>query len=282
MSLLSLYQKYLRAGDHRCKLRIIRLLERLLIPVGGRVFDAPHGFRMHLDPIEVGEYELIKGRTAEPLTLSFLERNIEPGNQILIAGVTNAIDVMIAARRAGPSGVVVGVEPQPFSLQRASRNCELNQLNNVRLVSGGLGESATIVPLGEVPRNSVGWSSYVTRAAGSCPYQTQIDTVPSFLSRLHLRPELDLMLLDVEGYELPILRGLGSLRPRKVIIEVHPPVLELVKMTQDDYYSALSKLGYSLFDLHGTPASPGSAIPESNLIGLQSGEAVTWIDYSQE
>ena len=268
---LRLYRRYLQAPDHPSKLRVIRFLERKLIPSNGGIFTVAKNFRMYLHPRDESEYTLIRTGLYEPLTLSFLERNVKPGEKILLAGVNFGLHVMLCSRSVGESGCVIGVEPQPASLRRTSQNISLNNLpSNIKLVSGGLGCRREIIPMAEAPSANTGQASIVLRDVGSHPYYVQVDSLPNLLDCLDI-DHLDLMLLDVEGYELPVLEGMmNGPKPSVLVLEIHPIVLRYIKTDPSAYYSAVHKLGYECFNLYGETAKPGDELPENNLIGVLS------------
>jgi FkbM family methyltransferase len=200
------------------------------------------------------------------------------GHTALIAGVTNGLDVMTCSRAVGLQGLVIGVEPQPSSLVRARSNIELNVLPpNIRLVSAALGDMEGFIKIGAAPRENAGWSSIVLREHGELPYDIRIVPVATLLADLGV-PSIDLMLLDLEGYELQALKGLqGGPLPTVLILEVHPKVLELTQTDPTEYYGAVEALGYRCFDLSGRCAGPGHKLPESNLICLRESARVIWV-----
>ena len=70
---------------------------------------------------------------------------------------------------------------------------------------------------------------------------------------------LDLVKLDVEGAELAALRGMAGsrrrLRPRALVVEVKPRVLEQAGVAGDRVRELLSRLGYE---------STGQVLPVAN------------------
>jgi FkbM family methyltransferase len=276
---LRAYRKYLRAGDHPTKLRLIRLLERLIISEGGAVFKVDAGFDMILHPRDHVEYRLIQTGIYEPLTVEFLRKNLRIGQVALLAGVNVGLHVMVCSKAVGETGTIVAIEPQPVSLLRARENFNLNSLpDNIRLVSAALGDKAGLLPMGAAPLECTGWGSFVLREKGKHPYTVGVHTVSEVLSQLDVR-ELDLMLLDVEGFELPVLRAMHQgVRPQILILEVHPAVLKISKDNARSYYDAVQELGYRCFDLRGNPAQSESDLLESNLICLLGKpEQINWL-----
>ena len=155
---------YLRLPEHPAKFRLARALGRWVFPADGIVApinSAGPGVRLHLHPRDWIEYELLRGKPYEPLTLEFLRRNLRAGDTALLAGVNNGLHVIVAAQAVGPRGCVIGVEPQPDALVRARKNIALNGFEGtVRMVAGALGDVSALVPMA--------WSSPENTAPRAC------------------------------------------------------------------------------------------------------------------
>lgn len=61
-----------------------------------------------------------------------------PGQTVLDMGSGAGLDSLLAARRVGPSGRVVGVDLCPEMVEKARRNARLLDLRNVEFVNGGI------------------------------------------------------------------------------------------------------------------------------------------------
>ena len=277
--LLRLYRRYLQSGDHPSKLRLVRLIERILFSGDGAIFRVQPGFDMLLHPRDAGEYQLIQTGIYEPLTLHFLSKNLRPGYTALLAGVNFGLHTMVASRAVGDEGCVIAVEPQPCSLHRSRENFEINRLGkNLRIVSAALGSSTALSPMGKAPVHNSGWASMVLRSTDELPYYVSVQTVPDILENLNCS-DVNLILLDVEGFELPVLQGMqnGPL-PGILILEVHPTVLKLMQIDPHKYFDAVTSLGYKCFDLFGNPATPATELAENNLICLASNhQEICWV-----
>jgi hypothetical protein len=144
----ALLAAYVRGPDHPMKYRVVQWLGRRVIPERGIRAPAHPDLELYLHPRDWIEYQLLRGGRYEPLTLAFLSANLRPGDAAVLAGVNFGQHVAVAARAVGPSGLVVGVEPQPAALLRAARNLRLNGLAaQVRLVSAALGRTDALLPM---------------------------------------------------------------------------------------------------------------------------------------
>jgi FkbM family methyltransferase len=262
-----LYRRYLQGPDHPSKLRLIRILNRFLFPKEGLPFPVFDDVSLFLHPGDGIEYDLLRGVPYEPLTVNFIRRNLHQGNTFALAGANNGYYVVLASRLVGPSGIVVGIEPQPGSAHKIRQNLILNHCSdNIRLVCCGLGGSEGLLELPAAPEDNSGHSSFVIRSRGDYPYTVWIETLTKVFLNLKLsRP--DLMVLDVEGYEINVLEGItAEMLPKILIIEAHPIVLDMISSTQAGLEDILRKRGYKLFSLTGS--EPLENLPENNIVAV--------------
>jgi len=127
----------------------------------------------------------------------------------------------LAAARAGAS--VVAVEPNPETFRVLAANVGLNGFRNVRLVNAALGEREGEAEL-HVPLVYHGTASLRgdwERRFATRTVRVRVTTLDGLVEYLGLE-RIDWLLVDVEGYELEVLRGgLGALgRVQRAIVEV--------------------------------------------------------------
>jgi FkbM family methyltransferase len=223
--LQQLFRKYVQAPNHPAKLTIERRLAGILLPAMGAPFPISRGLSLYLHPRDYIEYLLLKGEDYEAATLDFLRLNLKAGDRAAFAGVNFGLHVAYSSKLVGATGQIVGIEPQPRSLDRAWRNIKLNDCpSNIVLVEGGLGQSRGLLRFAEAPDHNTGAASFLADSKNR-PFCAWIDTLPAIFSHLELKTPR-LFLLDVEGFELQVLNGLSSDFPIAVIIvEVNKPVL---------------------------------------------------------
>lgn len=132
-----------------------------------------------------------------------------------------------AAKLVGPGGRVVAVEPLPDHVELAALNAAANSLANVRIVeacaSDRWGEAELLVP--PSPINATLKPEYAEAAEG-VKARKRVRLVP-LDALLEAEGPLDLLKVDVEGYELDLLRGSKLLAPRyarRLVVEAHTNV----------------------------------------------------------
>ena len=148
-----------------------------------------------------------------------LHRLLRPGMRVADVGANIGYYALLFAAAVGPGGEVVCCEPEPDNLAELDRTLAWNQLVNVRVLPVALGESDGEVRL-------VRGVNGMVRPNGGGPE----DTVVVPLRRLDaiLPGRVDLLKVDVEGYEGQVLNGaerlLQEYRPI-IFLEIHPAAI---------------------------------------------------------
>jgi FkbM family methyltransferase len=270
-------QRYIAGPDHPAKYRLVRWLGGHVMPREGIVGAVYPETRLWLNPVDWVEYLLLRDGRYEPLTMDFLSGNLRPGDTAILAGVNIGLHVIVAARAVGGAGRVIGCEPQPAALLRARQNIVLNGLPeaSLSLVAIALGNETGLARMPWPPRDNSGAASFFDSGAG---FMAPVVTLAEMARQLALGP-VRLLLLDVQGYELQAIAGLGAtLRPDIAIVEDDPDYATKAGVPRAALYRRLEEMGYALHDIHGEPIRlPGKPPPERNLIGVQPGREVTWI-----
>src|SRR5262245_47953903 len=86
-----------------------------------------------IDPLPASVTESFCG-VGNPLGLG----EVRPGQTVLDLGSGPGMDSLLAARRVGPTGKVVGVDLCPAMVEKARRNAGLLGLHNVEFVNAGI------------------------------------------------------------------------------------------------------------------------------------------------
>jgi FkbM family methyltransferase len=254
-----------------------RLLQRFgpLLPEQGVKTTTAQGVVMYLHPADQIENMLIKGYEYEPDTTKFMRRNLRAGDGAVLAGVNVGLHVIIAGLSVGDAGRVLGVEPQPRALLRAQRNINANNVaHRIALVSAALGDTAGIVRMAWSALFNAGAVSLYDEGPSFDVPMVRLETV---VERLESRP-FRMLLLDVQGYELPALTGLSPSRlPDIAIVELDDDYMSRSGVPPARIADELHRLGYELFDIRGRAVtSLDKKLHELNLVALKDGVPVSW------
>lgn len=183
--------------------------------VGGRIY-----LNLHESPMMVrralGSYELQKVR--------LILRRLQAGMTFVDVGANKGDFTLIAARIVGPKGAVISIEPEPGNFEWLARSIDLNGYCNVRAERVALSdtEGTARLWLGE----KSGWHTLFQRKDGEGDsVEVATRTLDSLVAQMNV-PRVDMLKIDVEGWELPVLRGaMRTLRrnPKIVLLlDIHP------------------------------------------------------------
>jgi FkbM family methyltransferase len=149
-----------------------------------------------------------------------LDELIEPGATVIDVGANIGYNTIHAARRAGPYGRVLAVEPTADNLAVLRENVAAAHLHNVAVAPVACGRAA-----GTRPLFVRGAQSAVNSLFPDSCYARVTDVVPVSVVPLDdLAIDADVVKIDVEGAELDVLEGMPRLlqKPPALIVEWHP------------------------------------------------------------
>lgn len=240
--------RYIRAGNHRFKLRLLRRaqswLRELQCPVRSDVTLA-------LDYGDFLQHELLCGRDHEPLTLALLERLISPGSIFVDVGANIGFFSLLGARRAGGTGRVIALEPNPRALKRLHQNLALNPSLRVDVIEAAVSDHSGEVRLAQ-PDD---WNLGGTCISEKGTVRVRCAPLGELLAPLNVLRVPDVLKIDVEGHEPAVLRGLFAtpgLRPRHIVFEFKPSFFPLAD-PENALWRPLRTAGYAVSDLLGQP-----------------------------
>jgi FkbM family methyltransferase len=192
------------------------------------------GRRLHLDLTRSDTHKLLWAEGVRyVLERRELLHRVEPGGLVVDVGANIGYMAMLIADEVGPSGRILCLEPVPENLHELRRNIELNRLDRIEVMPMAAGDRNGRV------RIASGLNGVVSEHGGDLEVELRR------LDSLDI-PCPSLVKIDVEGYELAVLRGaarwLGEGRARWWI-EVHP---DLVSDPSDPWsiLSLLESSGY--------------------------------------
>jgi len=208
----------------RGRARAARMLGRLLRrPFTDDVPPYDAGLRLIIDPNDRFQLEIWLG-AYQPHVVSFLRRAIRPGDRVLCAGLHIGYVAALARRLAGPRGIVLSAEPDDSARQRAEINLRLSDgpaCAPIHILPAGLSDKAETLVFHK--SSVLGHSSFAAPHHQEGLVDTAVRRGDSWLAELGI-DSLDVLVLDVEGWELSALRGLQEVLARsprlRAMIEV--------------------------------------------------------------
>jgi FkbM family methyltransferase len=191
--------------------------------------------------------------TYEPEMWQSLMNELRPADVFVDVGVYIGLYTVAVGKRLGVAGRVYGFEPDPANYKHALRHVELNSLSNrVKLVHAAVGERNERVHF-----KFAAEVGHIVSASESGT--SAVDCVT--LDQVFVGKKVDLLKIDVEGYEEMVLAGGRTLLkditrcPRAIYIEVHPYAWPNVGTTSDSLLGLLNDSGYSVTTLQNEPVT---------------------------
>jgi FkbM family methyltransferase len=191
--------------------------------------------------------ELLTGRH-ERETLAQVERLLRPGMTVLDVGAHVGYYARRCARAVGTEGVVIAFEPHPRTFKVLMKN--VSRMQNVRtaqlavadhegtaelydyLMMSASGSLHYDESLRDLQRSQVAEGDVAPRIAQDFPVETfsvRTTTIDTLLDELEIGA-VDLVKMDIEGGELPALRGMSRTLERSpnlaLIMEYNPQALK--------------------------------------------------------
>ncbi len=225
------------------------LLSRLVVDPyeRRRIVRTRAGVDLYIDPLTHLGAEVEATGEYEPAIVSELCALLRPGTTFVDVGANEGAFCGLAARRVGPSGLVVAVEPQSRLRDLIRINAALNHgLECLIVVPGAWGGS----PGAEGQLNL--WPGLNSGASGlvsSYRFGWRRERVV-FLEPAHALSDArvtdDLVLkIDVEGYEVHVLRALAPLLPRfrAALVDFHAGPMRALGVTAEEARGLLRASG---------------------------------------
>lgn len=192
----------------------------------------------------------------------------KPGEVVLDVGANIGEVALACAARVGTGGRVYAFEPNPPTFENLSRNVNLNASLPCHVENLALGERAGTIGLVQVDGRNPGTVTVAESGESRAKVaEIRVTTLDEYVTANNL-PRVDLIKIDVEGYESQALRG-----ATQTLARWHPRlVIEIVDSHQRRHGGSARELaawlrtnGYSLTEL-----SSGRVIgPDENLDGCQ-------------
>jgi FkbM family methyltransferase len=259
--------------NHRGKWRIFRFFATKLCPYGVSLINR-NGAKIRVDPNDyIGQCICFDG-AFEPLSLQLAAKLMENGGNFLDVGANIGLYTCSLSSNTGVR--CIAVEASAIAFVKLYHNLRLNNSERVTAVNTAVGMGYDIVNL-ETPNHLNLGTTRVSDSATAIRQSIHSVTMmplSDVLRKFLPNSSIQLMKIDVEGYELNVFRGLdfsSEHRPKNIIMEyLNPAEVDPIKL--NGCFDLLVSFGYKPYTIEGKPFSRGMEIPEENL---------WWVDQSE-
>lgn len=255
---------------------------RSLVGLGDRCVVDRKGIKYDLDLSQGIDLQLFLRGSFEPSTAKALARNVIPGSTVIDIGANIGAHTLGLARCVGEAGRVLAFEPTELAFGRLTRNLALNPMLERRVIAHQYFLSRE--DTAEVP--SAIYSTWPLTAATNLhpKHLGQLNSTRQAVSRKldsvlaeHGNPTVQLIKLDVDGFECDVLAGAQNMMRRDrptFVMELSPYVLEERGTSLRELLSFFLPLGYRFYHERSEQLLPSDADSLSKWISDGAGRNV--------
>lgn len=229
----------------------------------------------------------MRWRLYEPETVALLRAHLPRGGTFIDVGANLGYLSAVAAGLVGREGQVHAFEPHPDYRRRLEILAEENLIYGIRVNPIALGEEPGTAKIWTTTGANIGWNTmvpgFMKESVDRREVEVPVERLDDYCEREGVG-EISLVKIDVEGFELLVLRGMRRLleagqRP-PIICEVAPKAYPLLDLRVEDLFAFVGEFGYRVVDPFGSgrEVRPGDLAETMNLFleppGPGGGEGV--------
>ncbi|AGA31107.1 FkbM family methyltransferase [Singulisphaera acidiphila] len=225
--------------------------------------------------VSLSEYHYLRDGNPETYESALIERTIRPGMTIVDVGANHGMFSLEAAHFIGGKGVIHAFEPTPSTRNLLLNNLAINNLAAVKVFPSAVGEALGTARL-RVHREMSGLNTLADQEitwnrkplSADEIIEVAITTLDAHAEAEGL-DQIDFLKIDVEGFELGVIRGArGLLREKRVariMLEVGDVTCDNAGIAPMEVLDELWSLGYQLHEIspNGEIADCIQAFPSS-------------------
>jgi FkbM family methyltransferase len=219
----------------------------------------------------LADYHYLRDGNPETHEARLLERLLGPGMVVVDVGANHGLFSLEAAHWIGPSGVVHAFEPTPRTRELLLENLQANQIDCIQVFPEALGEAPgtarlrvhhELSGLNSLADDEITWNQ--RRLAADEVIEVPVNTLDLHAARAGL-PRIDFLKIDVEGFELSVLRGarrlLGERRVGWLLLEVGDVTCANAGVQPEEILCELALSGYLMREI--TPSGTAGPVVQS-------------------
>lgn len=226
-------------------------LVKLFAPYERRIIvQLQDGLQLYLDPFSHLGLSILDSGSYEDEIENILRESLRPGNTFLDIGANEGYYSALAARLVGPQGRVIAVEPQSRLLDIIKINLALNGFHGGDIIHAAVAlDSGPVVEISLTPFSNTGASSLVNKYSWGGREKVSTITGEEIRKTTNVAG-LDIVKVDVEGYEPEVVQSLLPLLREKAIgkllIDYHLSILQKRSIDPRITHEAIIDCNYSV------------------------------------
>lgn len=211
------------------------------------VVSTPHG-RFWVDPMSQLGGHLTRHGSFDAGVQSAIEKFLPIGGTFVDLGANEGYFTVLGAKKIGPNGRVVAVEPQAHLQPIIAENLRLNGIASAKVLQLAVSNKPGTVTINLAPNNGASGIYLSSR------YHVSTETVSARTLTQILNDEqldrIDLMKVDIEGSEYEAVMGSPEVfeqhRVRVLALDLHPKILADNGRRAQDIVERLASWDYRL------------------------------------
>jgi FkbM family methyltransferase len=213
------------------------------------------GFQMMLDPNDYFQCMMFYGRYGLDI-LRIFEEHVRPGDTVLDIGAHIGFYTMHLGNAVGRYGHVYAFEPDPRPIEYLKASLAASEMDWVQIRPIAISAKEGTVPFFLSP--VLGWSTAVKNTHLTGLREILVPTIPLDLivDRGEIPDRIRLIKIDVEGFEMEVLRGmrktLETVQPI-LIVEINSGMIAYQDSSPAELFLFLKSLGYRILTTHLSP-----------------------------
>jgi FkbM family methyltransferase len=187
----------------------------------------------------------------EKAETKFFQTACHPGMTFLDVGANIGYYTALAARAVGPNGKVIALEPDPESYKYLKQTIAANAVGNVQAFPIAASDVSATLPL-FVSRDNRGDNRLYRPGANWPKIEVKARPIDALLAENEIET-LDLIKIDVQGYEPKVIAGLSNTIMRSpkltLLTEFWPKGIRDAGGEACNFLQILRELGLTLYEL---------------------------------
>ena len=258
----------------RGRLKLADKLGALIAPKEAELFSV-NGITVELDHAQL-THRMMYYDLYEENVMNFLKDYLKPGMIVFDPGANMGYFAAKCLGMVRPGGKVYSFEPSNTCLERLRANNDPSSIENWELLPMALTDRTGEMTFYDTPRvitRGYACLENVSAPADRIPHKAQVTTIDDFCTERAIA-RIDFLKLDIEGSELPALRGAAGMITRGAIpvILVETTLTETDRSITEEIDRLLRAAGYRSFHVERN----GSLRPIDVLSRKQLREDIIW------